>query len=339
MINTQKLRLFFYTSAHFAVDAICAATIFHNVQVISIESLVIFTVIYNFLAFATQPIAGYFIDQTSDKKEIILLSFLMLACGFLIPFNRLTQIVFVGIANCLFHVAAGADVLQEANDKMWPLGVFVSSGAVGLALGMAFPDNTIIRSILMCLLMFIFVAVSLLKRLPAPKLQTKQTPVPYMILFGILFCISIRSFMGFVRSAPFEGIAYLPLILSVFVFTGKFIGGFLCDWLSIKKVVLIFVPLSAFCYFIGDNHFILWGMGQLLVNISMPITLYLVYKLMPNRPAFGFGLAASFLVPGAIVAVSFSNVQVPMWIFGLIFTANFILLLLGNRKTSDKPSE
>jgi uncharacterized membrane protein len=142
--------------------------------------------------------------------------------------------------------------------------------------------------------------------------------------------------MGFVRTTPFENIAYLPLILSGFVFTGKFIGGFLCDYLSIQKVVLFFVPLSALFYFVGDNHFILWGIGQFLMNISMPITLYLIYRAMPNSLAFGFGLAASFLVPGLIISLFFTQVQIPIWIFLLIFLANFALLLIGNDAVSKK---
>ena len=40
--------------------------------------------------------------------------------------------------------------------------------------------------------------------------------------------------------------------------------------------------------------------GQLLLNLSMPVTLWLLYRLMPQDPGLAFGLAASALWPGTI---------------------------------------
>ena len=54
--------------------------------------------------------------------------------------------------------------------------------------------------------------------------------------------------------------------------------------------------LVAFCFF--------WMVpslaGQLLVNLTMPVTLYLMYRAVPDSPGFAFGLAASALWPGTI---------------------------------------
>ena len=39
-------------------------------------------------------------------------------------------------------------------------------------------------------------------------------------------------------------------------------------------------------------------MGQFLLNLTMPVTLWLLYLAMPDSPGFAFGLAASALWPG-----------------------------------------
>ena len=40
--------------------------------------------------------------------------------------------------------------------------------------------------------------------------------------------------------------------------------------------------------------------GQLLLNLSMPLTLGLLYRHMPGRPGTAFGLAAAALWPGTL---------------------------------------
>ena len=339
-MKQSKLHLLFYTLAHAVVDAMCAITVLQDRSYFSPAELLCFLVIYNFLAFATQPIAGLFIDDTPHKKEIILASFGMLFLGFALPAFQIVRVVIVGVANCLFHVAAGADVLEQSNHKMWPLGVFVSTGAVGLAVGMAYPSDIFVQTFFLSLLLLVSIGVCILRPLKAPKIEVKNTTVSkifWVVSALLLFCITIRSFMGFARMAPFKGIAFLPLIMAVFVFAGKAMGGFFCDKFSTKWVIFVSVPLSALLYFMGDSHFIVWGLAQFFVNISMPITLYLLYKAMPHAPAFSFGLAASFLLPGLVVALIIPK-PIPDWVFAIIFVLNFACLWVGNKVLSEKRS-
>ena len=337
-MKNSKLHLVFYTLAHAVVDAMCAITVLQDRPLFSPMELLYFLVIYNFLAFATQPIAGLFIDDTPRKKEIILVSFGMLLWGFALPVAQVVRVIVVGVANCLFHVAAGADVLEQSNHKMWPLGVFVSTGAVGLAVGMAYPANVFVQTFFLSLLLLVSVGVLWLNPLKAPKVKAEPKAIPkifWVVSAMLLFCITIRSFMGFARLAPFKGIAFLPIIMSVFVFAGKAMGGLFCDKFSTKWVILVSVPLSALLYFLGDTHFVVWGLAQFLVNVSMPITLYLLYKAMPHAPAFSFGLAASFLLPGMVAALIIPK-PIPDWVFAIIFVLNFVCLWVGNKVLSDR---
>ena len=330
----QKLRrLFFYTISHFFVDGICAVTVLQDSLEFSYSQLIVFLILYNFLAFATQPIAGLFIDEIKNKRNVVLVSFALLLLGFILPINQFLRILLVGTANSIFHVAAGTEILIQSNNKMYSNGVFVSTGAIGLTLGTLYSNSFILQVIFISLLLFCSLGIFFLCPVKEVKKQ-KQTQISWFIPASLLLCISIRSFMGFMQSAPFQNVAYLPIILTLFVFAGKFIGGFLCDIFSTKLVILVSVPLAIIFSFIGEYHFILWGMGLFCVNISMPITLYLLYQAMPNRPAFSFGLAASFLLPGLVLALYLKGLDTHL-ISVAILVLNLILLLISNRSIKE----
>ena len=136
--------LFLQTFGHFCVDAVCASIVIGATQNI-VDSFVFF-VLYNFLAFCMQSIAGLILDKqkTVQPKHYILLSFILLLFGFIPNLNIWLIVILAGLGNCLFHVGAGMLVLIQADKKMAPLGVFVSSGAVGLFLGTIFATNIIL---------------------------------------------------------------------------------------------------------------------------------------------------------------------------------------------------
>ncbi len=331
---SNKLNLFFLTLAHACVDAVCAMTVMQNKTIVAPMLLFWFVIGYDFLAFVTQPFVGLLIDKYRHKKEMVLLSFILLIIGLITPLHQWIRILFVGLGNSLFHVAAGADVLEKSENKMWPLGVFVSTGAIGLTIGVQYPDHFYIRLFFVSLIGLLFLAIFLTdnkEKLPFKEIQQKSAvqSINMFIPVGLLFCITIRSFMGFAKSPPFTDMVLLPLILSAFVFGGKFIGGFLCDKWGIKRVVLFSVPTACLLYFLGTDNYLIWGTAQLFINISMPITLYLLYRCMPNRPAFSFGLAAAFLTPGFLLALY--KYPVPDFVFGIIFALNLILLLTADK--------
>jgi len=317
-----------YTLAHACVDGVSVLTVFQNQDFFNYKEMFFYVMLYNTLAFAGQPFAGLVLDRTNRKKEIVLLSFILLFEGFFLPLPKLIKVILVGVGNCLFHTAAGAEILIKAKEKMWSLGVFVSTGVLGLTLATVFWDNNLMQTITPALLAVLFVLICFLPQLKITSAFEKvKIKWSLLIACALLFCISIRSFMGFAKTVKFD-IALYPLIIAFFVFAGKFIGGFLCDKFGTKKVILFSVPLAAIFFFLGPLNVAFWGLSQLFVNVSMPITLFLLCKTFPHRPAFIFGLAASFLLP-SLFLLHFFPVEVPNPIFLLIFVINYILLLLA----------
>ena len=74
-------------------------------------------------------------------------------------------------------------------------------------------------------------------------------------------------------------------------------------------------------------------LGQLLLNLTMPVTLWLLYRWMPDSPGFAFGLAASALWPGTIAGQMISLSGTYLW--GLVLVTFcfglFAVQYAGNR--------
>ena len=80
------------------------------------------------------------------------------------------------------------------------------------------------------------------------------------------------------------------------------------------------------------NNPYLWSIVQFIVNLSMPITLYLMYRSMPNLPAFSFGLAAACLAFGWLTTFPVQHLEIPPSCFLLLFVLNSGLVLFAERK-------
>lgn len=87
--------------------------------------------------------------------------------------------------------------------------------------------------------------------------------------------------------------------LSLVAFGGKLLGGFIADrigWIICSVgALLISVPLIAY----GGHSAATVLTGLLIFQMTMPVTLYAVYLLLPQKPATAFGLPCLALIIGA----------------------------------------
>ena len=257
------MRLPLNSIAHLLTDAVCAAAVFGPIAA-SGGDLSLCIVIYNSAAFLTQCLAGLLTDLLTRHERLAAIGLAVCVLGAYAPLPGWAAALIIGLGNCLFHVAAGTVTLKESRSA-GPLGVFVAPGALGLAAGTLWPW-----------LLPWFCAAALIA-------------VAAMLVSG-------RGEAAFVRPAP----ARVPWGA---VFAGKSLGGYACDRLGPTRTALASVPaaalLTAFCA--------AWAApalaGQLLLNLSMPVTLWLIYRAMPDSPGFAFGLAASALWPGTVAGM------------------------------------
>ena len=329
----KKYQLLKQTVGHFCVDAVCAMVVINGTQ--TIVDAVKFFILYNFLAFCLQPLAGIVLDKFKKIKyqHYIVTSFVFLLAGLMSPFNIWFRVFLVGIGNCLFHTGAGVLILKESENKLASLGIFVSSGAVGLFFGTIFADINTLHFIAVIVLVGLIVGNI---NLPDKKIIKKSALIHWKIAWLLCLCITIRSFMGFMPLTQFEKTEPVLFMITIGVFCGKYFGGILCDKFGINKVVLWSTAVVLLLFLFSFSNPYLWMFVQMIVNLSMPITLYLMYRAMPKYPAFSFGLAASFLVVGLLATFIVKEINIPAYYFLFLFIINSAIILSANKKLNKK---
>ena len=285
------------TLAHFCVDGVCGAALAaYAFGEPYLEPIVYYFGLYNLIAFGGQWCAGWFFD----KRPRTILPALFVAVGFL--FVGLVSslpvwlwVCCIGVGNCVFHAAAGSLVLRNFDGFSAP-GIFVSSGALGLGLGLGgFCPAWIF---FVAYVAAAFFAYRSSREIPGMDFCEQEQIVggaSPAALWGcgaaLLLCVVLRSFGG-------GGGAGAPALLFPCVFTlGKAAGGVLCDRIGYRRTILAIFLLGFFA---------LQGEGLLFsillafaFNLTMPLTLRLLHRCAPARPGLTFGLAAGCLLPGA----------------------------------------
>lgn len=326
--------LFLNSLSHFLVDALCIATLFGPVA--ELGDLMIPVVMYNTLAFSTQCLVGLFADHFGRHAYAAAFSMLLVVLGFLLPVHYLAKVALIGLGNSVFHVAGGAMTLQESGGKAGKLGVFVAPGAIGVTLGTLYPAVgwVFALGLLLCAAAMIYIALRRSDMLPVPEVvNDREVAFPVLAILLLSFAVAVRAVGGSAVSFPWKSGAALSIVMTLFVFAGKTAGGFVCDKLGAKTAAYISIPLSAVLIAFFSAYMLPSLAGQFLLNLSMPVTLWLMYKAMPDSPGFAFGLAASALWPGTIAGQMFTLTGPALWICVIAcFVFGLAAIIYSDRK-------
>ncbi|MDR0645592.1 MAG: hypothetical protein LBG46_00965 [Elusimicrobiota bacterium] len=304
MQKTKINNLGFYTLAHLCVDMTCMwlmAGFFLRYNIgLSLKA----AVFYNFFAFAFQPVLGLITDKFKMPKQTAAAGFLLTLAGVVcVNVCAPLAIFLIGVGNAAFHIGAGVLVFNLNAKSPAFTGVFVCSGALGLALGALLFKMNFGAEFFVLLICALFVSCLFIKSpqinysLPAPQ---KPAGIIWAVVILLLSAIIIRSFIGHDL-----GLAYVPsaaqkwIMVFAIVF-GKALGGFAADKWGMLKAGVIPLAAAAPLLFAGRFYFPLIICGLFLFQFAMPIALYLLWQTMPRRPAFAFGLNCFALFVGSI---------------------------------------
>lgn len=159
---TNKLTA--WTISHFAVDMSCFYILFKGINAFySIESCSVGAaafgavqtaqaspadylgyafLLYNIIAFGFQPIIGALVDRFPKLEKIVGIEGTELMLIPLIMINisnsemmSWASMIIAAFLNACFHVGGGVQVMKSSGGKISPSGIFVSSGALGVATG------------------------------------------------------------------------------------------------------------------------------------------------------------------------------------------------------------
>jgi FSR family fosmidomycin resistance protein-like MFS transporter len=296
-----------YSLSHALVDAACAATVFGIGATGRAEprDLILLIILYNVLAFATQPVFGLMVDVFKVSAYTSAFGILLVAASMLLLQAPVAAVLAAGIGNALFHVGGGAVSLNLAPGKAALPGIFVAPGALGLMIGISLGQGgNVYPGAFLPLLLGSAVLILIVPRpeIAAPRKFPGNLRWFETVILLMLVSIAIRSLVGLSLVYPWKSEPVLLVALTGAVVLGKALGGILGDrfgWTAVAVSGLaVSAPLLAFLPQIPAAAIL----GAFVFNLSMPLTLVCLAEMLPGKAGFAFGLTTLALLIGGAPA-------------------------------------
>ena len=303
---------------HLLVDGLCVCSLYLIASSFPVSRLVGIFLTYNVLAFLTQPLTGLLADHMARKHWLLLASVLLLTMAVLATsvvmalgtsaFGIMLVAVLLGMGNSLFHVWGGKQVAVKTNNDMRALGVFVSTGAFGLAIGFVFFSWPLLY---VFLLLICLLAVGVVQEPEGSsqesedeRQETRSWSQLFVILavVGLMAAVMLRSFVGEAFSSGITKSSMMVLLIGGLSMLGKMAGGWIARQMGIVKMLVMVLLVVMACYLFKDHGLVILLVGLFAINCTMPVTLYLVNLVLPGKEGLAFGLLAAALIPGYILA-------------------------------------
>ena len=303
---------------HLLVDGLCVCSLYLIASSFPMSRLVGIFLTYNVLAFLTQPLTGLLADRMERKHWLLLASVLLLTMAVLATsvvmalgtsaLGITLVAVMLGMGNSLFHVWGGKQVAVKTNNDMRALGVFVSTGAFGLALGFVFFSWPLLY---VFLLLICLLAVAVVQEsedgnqaIGDESQETRSWSRLFVLLavIGLMVAVMLRSFVGEAFSSGITKSSMMVLLIGALSMLGKMAVGWVARKMGIVRMLVMVVLVVLGCYLCRGCGVTMLLVGLFAVNCTMPVTLYLVNLVLPGKEGLAFGLLAAALIPGYIIA-------------------------------------
>ena len=333
-IRSARVKLILLSIMHFATDGLCSYLALSMLYPNNPELSFYVFIGYNLLAFVTQSPIGALIDKYNRPRLFLAVSIACMIIGYLCAPICLLAVLFIGISNSIFHVAGGKFVTHKSGNDISHLGIFVSTGAVGLMLGQVYSNLTFLPYVffsllIVCGLMMIF----------SEQTETVSYPEEYVnpdgestALLMVLAVVLIRSFVGKVASPDFTLDSGLLLIISIATALGKAMGGICSKYIGIRPTTYVSMAISAVCLTVGAGNELIFILGIFAFNFSMPITLYLANILSKSKEGFAFGTLAAVLVPGYFLAMLFTYSTVMRILAAILCLVSIVVISIISKR-------
>ncbi len=330
---SRKALLALYSLTHLWVDLSCAFLLFRTCSASALWGVCL--LLYNFCAFALQMPLGIIADRLNRNALLAALGCLLTAAAYLSPAPLFTAVT-AGVGNALFHLGGGLDTLNDSTRRAAALGVFVSPGALGLFLGTAWGKGTAVPVFLPPLVLLLLAgAILWAGRRAFGSLRSRNVPFDLTCtgrpaaLVPLFLVVVLRSYMGISQSFPWKGEGPWALLLTLALVLGKCAGGFLADRITPRGASALSLALAAMLYLLSA-----WPLpGTLAVflfNMTMPITLWAVARLLPGAKGFTFGLLTFALFVGVVPSfLGWPALLTSPWAYAAASLCSLLLLWWG----------
>ena len=299
---------------HFLVDGLCLCCLYLIAFPFSFPRLTGIFVVYNVLAFLTQPLTGLLADRMRERHWMLLAAVVLLLAAvmtvtFGLPFAGYLAPVLLGLGNSLFHVWGGKQVVLKAGNDMRALGLFVSTGAFGLAVAMVFFSLSLLYIFLLALCLLAVAYLKLEQNDERVGGALQDTPWSnrvrqsrWLLLLVVVAFVMFRSFMGESFTSAIVKDNMVVLLIGLTAMLGKMAGGWLASRMGILLTLAAVLVVVSGCLLCRSSERYVMLTGLFAVNCTMPVTLYWANGLLKGREGLAFGLLAAALIPGYLLS-------------------------------------
>lgn len=319
-LTTDDITVWCFSLTHGLVD-LASALVVYNAAIIhglSPAHAVALTIMYDLIAFAGQPVAGFFIDYAKGARFAMLMGIALVAAGAVcMRANALAGIAFTGIGNALFHLGAGAQILGRYPGTAAAAGIFVGPGALGLSIGFwfgsrgFFPFWSLVIGLLAVCIGLAFLPALKAGLAPARSASCQVVSRPRVALL-LLAAIVVRGFVGRTGFAGLQTDAFAIIGLGAAACIGKMAGGYIADRCGWGLTTIAALVLAGIGIVFVHHHVGVALAAMMLFQMTMPVTLAATSAALPGKPAFAFGLTCLALVSGTLSAFYTPRVLTPL---------------------------
>jgi len=326
-----------YATTHGIAEFVTALTLFSLLSMgrISGGQIVVYSVIAFGCPIALAALAS--LQKSLSEGYVGLAGAILLATGLVLPQLGWAAVLLLGFGSATFHIAAGTATLKLPRRGM-AVGVFESSGAIGLAAGTVLGGGAwslASTSVWAGVAAVVVVAGGLavlrwgsagvrrttgeadpagyglsaqltdaMVGCPRPRrsdwtIVNARNSLPAMGLLVLAAVSLMRSIVGFAAPEPWKGGAAMVMWAAVVVMLGRALGGIIADrWGGFAPAMVGFVGAAVF---MGLWPGAIWAglLGAFCLALPMaPVILAMVS--CTRRPSISFGLAQLFQVPAAL---------------------------------------
>lgn len=276
--------------------------------------------VYNLLAFAMQLPIGVWLDRHAGFSRLALLAgCLLVAVGVslaLVSPGGWSALCAVCTGNALFHLAAGKQVLDSSRGRSGPIGLFISTGALGLAAGAALVGARGIQALVPVALALVLLGwwvASRLRFFEATVFSASSfSRVRSLMLLGLFLLVVWRSWSGMLAQGMTRTSGVVGTVaVATAIWAGKAIGGYACDWFrglidarfDVRwPLVAVSVAGSvALCLACSPESAPMWIALLFVAQLATGPVLSLMVDSVGGRSGGAFGLNCLGLFAGSVI--------------------------------------